>query len=174
MRAKTVSRKISALGNYFRWLERADVLKPNPAKPIAAPRVTAPLPDILFDSECDALLRLASRDPRTYLLVLLLLETGLKKAELLALQTGNFDFSNTYQPELWVKHSSRQIYKDRTLKLPAQIASVYTDYTGRYGIAGTLFPYTPRFIEQLLSDVARDAHIAKKVTPGILRDMFVV
>src|SRR5437660_12353747 len=106
----------------------------------------------------------------TYVLVLLLLETGLKKAELLELQTGNFDFSNQYQPELWVKHEGKQMFKDRRLKLPMQIVPVFDDYTTRYDISGTLFPYTPRFIEQLLAEAGKQAKITKKVTAGILRD----
>ena len=47
-----------------------------------------PLPDLLFDSEVDKLLAAASNDPRTYLLILLLLETGMKKAELLRIGHG--------------------------------------------------------------------------------------
>ena len=174
MPAKTLSRKVSALGNYFRWLEKERVLEPNPAKDIRAQRVTSPLPDILYDNECDRLLTTASGDPRTYLLVLLLLETGLKKAELLELKTGNFDFSNKYQPELWVKHSGKQMFKDRKLKLPVQIAQVFDEYVKRYEITDMLFPYTPRFIELLLAEAGKRAKITKKVTAGILRDMFVV
>src|SRR5437764_402735 len=82
-------------------------------------RVTSPLPDILFDSKCRRLLDSASNDPRTYLLLLLLLETGLKKAELLDLKITHFDLSNKYRPELWVKHMGRQSRKDRKLKLPS-------------------------------------------------------
>jgi len=174
MAAKTVSRKVSAIGNYFAWLEREKVLEDNPAKGIHAPRVTSPLPDILFDSEVQRLLDSASADPRTYLLLLLLLETGLKKAELLDLKVTHFDLSNKYQPELWVKHVDKQVRKDRKLKLPPEIIPVYTDYTERYNVTDNLFPYTPRFIELLLAGAAKQAKIQKKVTAGILRDTFVV
>lgn len=172
--AKTVSRKVSAIGNYFAWLEQEKVLEHNPAESIRAPRVTSPLPDILFDSECQRLLDGASSDPRTYLLLMLLLETGLKKAELLDLKVANFDFSNKYQPELWVKHEGKQIKKDRKLRLPPEIIPVYTDYEERYDVTDTLFPYTPRFIELLLAGAAKQAKVHKKVTAGILRDTFVV
>jgi site-specific recombinase XerD len=101
MTAKTVSRKIASISNYFHWLEQAKVLENNPAQTIRFPRVTSPLPDILFDSECEQLLRSANHDPRTYLLILLLLATGLKSTELMDLTTIHFDFSNKYQPELW-------------------------------------------------------------------------
>jgi hypothetical protein len=74
MTAKTVSRKVSALGNYFGWLEQERVLEHNPAQTIRAPKVTSPLPDILFENECQRMLSSNCSDPRTYLLLLLLLE----------------------------------------------------------------------------------------------------
>ncbi len=174
MTAKTVSRKVSAIGNYFGWLEQEKVQEHNPAKNIHAPRVTSPLPDILFDSECQRLLDSASTDPRTYLLLLLLLETGLKKAELLDLKVIHFDLSNKYRPELWVKHTDKQVRKDRKLRLPPDIIPVFEDYVAQYSVTDTLFPYTARFIEQLLSDSGKRAKLHKKVTAGILRDTFVV
>ncbi len=174
MPAKTVSRKVSAVGNYFRWLAAEKVIEHNPGKGIRAARVAAPLPDILFDNECDRLLATASKDPRTYLLVLLLLETGIKTAELVRLQTGDFDFSNKYQPELWVKHESKQAFKDRRLKLPMQLTDVFTDYVERYKVVGLLFPYSQRFLSMLLNDAAKEAGITKPVSMGALRDMFVV
>ncbi len=174
MTAKTVSRKVSAIGNYFLWLEKEKVLEHNPANGIRAPRVTSPLPDILFDSECQRLLGTASTDPRTYLLLLLLLETGIKKAELLDLKVTHFDLTNKYQSELWVKHTGKLVRKDRKLKLPSEIVPVFEDYMRKYAITDSLFPYTPRFIELLLSNAAKQAKLHKKVTAGILRDTFVV
>ena len=172
--AKTVSRKISAIGNYFAWLETEKVLDHNPAKNIRSPRVISPLPDILFYSECQKLLESTSHDPRTYLLLLLLLETGLKKAELLDVEVTHFDMSNKYRPELWVKHTGKQARKDRKLRLPPDIIPVFEDYVAQYSITVTLFPYTPRFIEQLLSESGKQANLQKKVTASILRDTFVV
>jgi len=136
--------------------------------------VTSPLPDILFDSECQRLLDSTSNDSRTYLLLVLLLETGLKKAELLDLKVTHFDLSNKYQPELWVKHTGRQARKDRKLRLPPDIIPVFDDYVTQYSVTDTLFPYTPRFIEQQLSESGKQAKLQKKVTASVLRDTFVV
>jgi site-specific recombinase XerD len=169
MKEKTVSRKISAITNYFLWLEKEKVLSINPAAAIRNVRATSPLPDILFDEECQRLLASASADPRSYLLVLLLLETGLKKEELFDLQLTHFDFSNKYAPELWVKHTGKKVKKDRKLKLPHEIIPVFNDYVKRYGITDILFPYTPRFIEMVLTDTAKKAQLQKKVTAGVLR-----
>jgi len=170
--AKTVSRKVAAISNYFLWLVDEGVFdhNTNPAGTIRATRVTSPLPDILFESECQALLRPASSDPRTYFLVLLLLETGLKKEELFELRTVNFDLSNRYAPEVWVKHTGKKVNKDRKLRLPVELAPVFEEYVTKYGIDDLVFPYTPRFIEMLLTQVAHRAGLQKKVTAGILRD----
>ncbi len=174
MKEKTVSRKISAIANYFNWLAQEKVLTENPAQSITYLRVTSPLPDILFDEECQKLLAAASADPRSYLLVLLLLETGMKKEELFDLKIVHFDFSNKYAPELWLKHTGKKVKKDRKLKLPHEVVPVFNDYVKRYGITEVLFPFTPRFIEMVLTDTAKKAELQKKVTAGILRDTFVV
>src|SRR6266487_4742767 len=174
MTEKSVSRKISALTNYFLWLATEKVLTVNPAASIRYLRVTSPLPDILFDSECQQLLATASTDPRTYLLLLILLETGIKKEEVFELKVMHFDFSNKYAPELWVKHTGKKVKKDRKLKLPPEMVPVFSEYIGQYGITDVLFPYTPRFIEMLLTETAKQAGVQKKVTAGILRDTFVV
>src|SRR6266699_6347720 len=164
MTEKSVSRKISAITNYFLWLATEKVLSVNPAASIRYLRVTSPLPDILFDSECQQLLTAASTDPRTYLLLLLFLEAGIKKEELFDLKIIHFDLSNKYMLELWVKHTGKKVKKDRKLKLPPEMVPVLTDYLGQYSITDILFPYTPRFIEMLLLDVTKKAGVQKKVT----------
>jgi hypothetical protein len=94
--------------------------------------------------------------------VLLILETGLKKEKLFELKLTHFDFSNKYAPELWVKHTGKKVKKDRKLKLPHEIVPVFTDYVKRYGIIDLLFPYTPRFLEMILTDTAKRAELQKK------------
>lgn len=167
---KTISRKISAVNNYVTWLMEKGIVTSDQQWLLRNMRITAPLPDVLFEIECQRLLEKASSDPLTYLVVLLLLETGMKKEELLALQVNHFDLSNRYAPELQVKHEGTKVKKDRKLKLPAQIVPVFTDYIDQYHVAATLFPYTPRFIEKLLTRIAREAGIQKRVNASILRD----
>ena len=174
MTPKTVSRKVTAMNNYFNWLKSTEVLKANPAESIRAARITSPLPDILYDSECKQLRTAASLDPRAYLLVLLLLETGIKKAELFDLKVSHFDFSDAYVPELWVKHSKKQLRKDRKLKLPPEIGAVFANYIERYHITDLLFPYSARTIQQILTDAAKQAGLQKTVTASVLRDTFVL
>ncbi|MDQ3975222.1 MAG: tyrosine-type recombinase/integrase [Thermoproteota archaeon] len=170
--AKTISRKLTALGNYFLWLVSNEVIKEkgNPMLDIANSRISSPLPEILFEDECTKLLTTASSDPRSYLLFLLLLETGIKLEELFSLKVSHFDFSNKYSPEMMIKHTGKKEKKSRKLKLPMEIISVFTDYVGRYKVDDSLFPYTQRFIRYLISDIAEKAGVKKKVSAQILRD----
>jgi site-specific recombinase XerD len=174
MAPKTVSRKVSALVNYFEWLATTGVLQVNPAAPIHAKRVTAPASNLLYESECEELLRANSTDPRGYLVILLLIETGMKRAELLELEVADFDFSDEYEPVVLVKHSDGQTRKDRKNKLPRKVKSVLEDYVQRYHVSGRLFPYATRYFTSILNDAAMRAKITKPVTTTILRDICVI
>ena len=169
---KTVSRKLTALGNYFQWLVNTGVIevKTNPMFNIANSRISSPLPEILFEEECKRLLVSASSDSRTYLLFLLFLETGIKLEELFALKISHFDFSNKYAPEVYIKHIGKKEKKSRKLILPIEIIPVFSDYVEAYRVDDSLFPYTQRFIRYLITETAEKAGIKKKVSAQILRD----
>jgi site-specific recombinase XerD len=170
--AKTVSRKLTALSNFFNWLIANEIVKEkeNPMLDIANSRISSPLPEILFEEECTKLLTTASSDSRMYLLFLLLLETGLKLEELFTLKVSHFDFSNKYSPEMMVKHTGKKEKKSRKLKLPLEITTVFTDYVGRYKVDDLLFPYTQRFVRYLITETAEKAGVKKRVSAQILRD----
>jgi site-specific recombinase XerD len=172
LRAKTISRKLTALSNYFQWLAVNEVIPAdkNPMRTIANTRVSSPLPEILFETECTALLTTASSDPRTYLLFLLFLEAGIKLEELFGLRVSHFDFSNRYAPEMTIKHIGNKEKKSRKLKLPVEIIPVFHDYVAGYKVDDLLFPYTPRFVRYLITETAEKAGIKKKVSAQILRD----
>jgi site-specific recombinase XerD len=172
LRAKTVSRKLTALSNYFQWLVVNEVIPAdkNPMLNIANTRVSSPLPEILFETECTQLLTTASGDSRTYLLFLLFLETGIKLEELFGLRVSHFDFSNKYAPEMMIKHTGKKEKKSRKLKLPPEIIPVFTDYVGAYKVDDVLFPYTPRFVRYLITETSEKAGVKKKVSAQILRD----
>jgi integrase len=137
---------------------------------IANTRVSSPLPEILFETECIQLLTTASSDSRTYLLFLLFLESGIKLEELFGLRVSHFDFSNKYAPEMMIKHTGKKEKKSRKLKLPIDIIPVFNDYIGAYKVDDLLFPYTQRFIRYLITETTQKAGIKKKVSAQILRD----
>src|SRR3954452_8004303 len=133
--------------------------KTNPIANIVNSRITPPLPEILFEDECTKLLTAASADPRTYLLFLLFLETGIKLEELFALKVSHFEFSNKYSPEVHILHAGKKEKKSRKLKLPTELVPVFTDYVDRYKVGDALFPYTQRFVRYLITETAEKAGV---------------
>lgn len=132
------------------------------------------MPDYLYEGEIKTLYEVASKDSRTYLLVLLLLETGIKSNELFMLTKAHVDISNGYSPELWIKHKGREVKKDRKVALPAQFTAVYQEYIEQYNIENFLFPFTDRFVQMLFVELKKQTGIDKELTPKTLRHTHVV
>lgn len=171
---KTLNGKVSAIINYFLWLQGLEVISDDPTATLNNARIQSPLPDYLYDDEIKTLYDVASKDPRTYLLVLLLLETGMKSNELFTLTKAHVDISNGYSPELWVKHKGREVKKDRKVALPAQFTAVYQEYVKQYNIENFLFPFTDRFVQMLFVELKKQTGIDKELTPKTLRHTHVV
>jgi integrase len=125
--------------------------------------VRSPLPDYLYESETEKLYQVASIDPRTYLLVLLLLETGLKSSELYRLTRADVDTSDPYRPELWIKHTGKGTKKDRKVALPERFLGVYTAYLDKYKVTDVLFDFTDRFGQTLANEIYRAGREADSV-----------
>jgi site-specific recombinase XerD len=167
---KTIGCMLSALNNYFTWLVMEKAIDTNPAMAIPNGKITSPLPEILFDAEMKRLLEVASRDTRSYFLVLMLLETGVKIEELMDLQLVHIDTSNPYAPEIWIKHTGKKIKKDRKLKLPREVVPVLADYVEQNKVTDRLFPITQRMVRYILASVGESAGLQKRVSAQLLRD----
>jgi site-specific recombinase XerD len=171
---KTVNRKVSAITTYFLWLQGLEAITGDPTLVLNNTRIQSPLPDYLYETEIKTLFAEASRDPRTYLLVLLFLDTGLKSNELFLLTKAHVDISDPYNPELWIKHTGKQSKKDRKVALPARFTAVYTQYLEKYSIEDQLFPFTDRFVQMIFAELKRKTGIDKELTPKTLRHTHVV
>src|SRR3954470_1475700 len=99
---KTVNRKVSAIINYFVWLSGLGVIEKDPTATLVNARTQSPLPDYLYKDEIKAVYASASKDVRTYLLVLFFLEAGIKSSELFTLTKAHIDISDPYNPEIWI------------------------------------------------------------------------
>jgi integrase/recombinase XerC len=171
---KTVNRKLSAIINFFMWLQGTGAITKEPTLSLNNARVPSPLPDYLFESEIKTLYAEASKNPRTYLIILLFLETGMKNSELFALTKAHIDVSDPYNPELWIKHTGRNIKKDRKVALPARFIQAYQDYLEKYQVEDVLFPITDRFVQMLFTELKNHTEIEKDLTPKTLRHTHVI
>ncbi len=166
--AKTLARRITSLKVFFGWLHGIGVLGTDPAEPVAQQPAKPPLPKILTDMDVKALLRTAQDyaldrkkpDARPYLLVSLLLQTGIKKAECARLLVTDVDTANPNYPELYVRYQDEaQAHKNRSIRLDRSVVRLLEQYLEQYRPEQFLFECTPRNLEYILDEVGQQAKI---------------
>jgi integrase/recombinase XerD len=170
-----MARRLTFLKNFCGWLSGEELISSDPAASIALTRPTPPLPELLFDDEVDRLSQAAAEDVRCHLLVLLLLSTGLKKEEVMGLQLQHVDISNADHPAIEVHFPGQaKRRRERRMELPGQWTSVYERYLHRYHPQEYVFECTDRNLNYVLAAAVKRAHIEKRVTLQLLRDIFAV
>ena len=180
---KSLARRITALKVFFAWLAETGAIPTDPAAPLVHQPVSTPLPDILFDRQVEQLLATTSLlrhgdpqsdsgrkpDARPHVLVTLLLATGIKKSECMALVLNHLDLSEADAPAIWIRYGdARHRHKERKLKLPADWPRVLEEYKTQYKINDKIFPCTARNLEYVLRDVSALAGL-KQVSFEMLR-----
>lgn len=80
--AKTISRKLNSTKTFFKYLVQTRVIKENPSLIITHPRIENVPPRVLSELEYRALRDTARSDPRTYIIIEILLQTGIRIGEL--------------------------------------------------------------------------------------------
>ncbi len=174
---KTYARRVTSLKSFFRWLQQTGALATDPAAALIQHSVLSPLPEILSEPEIEAILaaaeatRLAEKpDPRPYVLFTLLLQTGLKKGECLALVPNHVDLSDPDEPVLWVRYPDpRHRYKERKLRLERSWIPAYKAYVAQYAPRDKLFPWSPRRLEYMLEDLSKAAGLSKHLSFDMCR-----
>jgi site-specific recombinase XerD len=174
---KTYARRLTTLKVFFGWLAESGVLPSDPAAPLVHEHPSTPLPQILYDEQQGALLRTtrdllwASRpDARPYLLVSLILQTGIKKSECMEIKLGHIDLSNPQAPVLYIRYADpRRTLKERKLALGPGFTPAYRQYLREYGPKERLFECTARNLEYVLGDAAALSEIPGGVSFEQLR-----
>ena len=182
---KSLARRITTLKVFFGWLHGIGAIPVDPAAPIVHQPVTTPLPDILFDNEIDAVLAVTQRlragvasepgsppkpDARPHLLVTLLLSTGIKKSECVAIKLEHIDLSEPSEPALWIRYAdARHRHKERKLRLDPRWPKTLDEYRTQYDIKESIFPWSARNLEYVLTDVGKMAGLAKPLSFETLR-----
>ncbi len=166
--AKTLTRRITTLKVFFGWLHGIGVLGTDPAEPVIQQSARTPLPKILHDAELNRLVRAAQdylwdrprADARPYLLVSLLLQTGMKKAECANLLLTDLEAEDPQNLQAVVRYrEERNAHKNRRLSLHPSILPAFNQYREQYKPETYLFECTPRNLEYVLEEVGERAGI---------------
>ncbi|NLB71981.1 MAG: site-specific integrase [Chloroflexi bacterium] len=174
---KTLSRRITSLKSFFRWLTQNAVLAVDPAEKLVQKTVISPLPTVLTAEEvetalmaADSLRTSANPDPRPYTLMLLVLETALKKSEVLNLKTNHLELENPNEAYIYVRYpNQRYRFKERKIEISPKWVEAYQNYTEQYPVNEQVFPWSQRRLEYLLEDITNAARMEKHISFDMLR-----
>ncbi len=164
---KSYARRLTTLKVFFGWLSSAEVLRSDPAAPLIHIHPTTPLPEVLTDEQTNNLLRAtrdllwaAKPDARPFLLITILLQTGIKKGECMEIKLEHIDLSSPQAPLLFVQYEDpRKVLKERRLGLGPTFSPAYRQYLREYQPKEHLFECTARNLEYVLEEAAMLAEI---------------
>ncbi|MGR9050164.1 tyrosine recombinase XerC [Halobacillus faecis] len=94
---RTVSRKISSLRSYFRFLEREEIVVQNPFLNVVLPKKESPIPNFFYEEELEKLFTVSDLHTplgqRNQALIELLYGTGVRVSECVKMELPDLDFS---------------------------------------------------------------------------------
>ena len=162
---KSYARRVTTLKVFFSWLHKAGVIVEDPATAVIQTTVKSPLPTLPTAEQIDRALAVtqAARhqekpDARPHLLLTLLLQTGMKKSEIMNLVPNHIDRDAPGGPQLFVRYANPRLRnKERKLYLDKSWLNVLDEYLAQYKPHDTLFTCTARNLEYVLSDVGEAA-----------------
>ena len=174
---KTLSRRITSVKSFFRWLHQHGKLTLDPAEKVLQRSAISPLPQVLTEDEYEAVLLAADRhrrdkksDARPYTLVYLILTTGIKKSECLGIHINHIDLDAKNGPYVFIRYASpANRYKERKIELDEDWITAYKEYLAQYQPVDQVFAWSPRRLEYLLEDIGAEASLTKHLSFDMCR-----
>lgn len=170
---KSASRKLNSIRTFFRFLKNEEIIEQNPSLEVSHPKYSQILPRIFTKLEYRALRDIAKEDQRTYALVEILLQTGIKIGELAGIY-----ISDIKKDSLYVRPYGRN--PGREVPLNKAVKKAIEDYLKerRDSNEGFLFttrtghPLIVRNIRQIITRCFREVGI-ENATVNDLRNTFI-
>jgi integrase/recombinase XerD len=174
---KSLSRRITSLKSFFRWLQRGGVLMVDPAEKLPQKTVTSPLPAVLSHPEINSALKTADAfrtgdqpDARPYTLLKLRLETGIKKGECHHINLHHLEVDDPQNAHVFIRYTNpRYRYKERKLPLSPEWVEAFNEYAAQYEPQERLFPWTARRLEYILEDITEAGGFDKRISFDMCR-----
>lgn len=182
---RSVSRKISSLRSFFRFLEREEFVQTNPFLTVSLPKAARPIPEFLYEEELAKLFTVSDlKTPlgqRNQAILELLYGTGVRVSECVNLIEADLDFfigtmlvkgkgrKERYVPVGGFAQDALTSYiKDgrNTLlaKSKSETEKVFLNHLGK--------PLTARGVSTILNQMVKEASLTIHVHPHMLRHTF--
>jgi integrase/recombinase XerC len=181
--SRSINRKISSLRSFFKHLLKLEVIKVNPATTITSPKVPKRLPQFVEEKDTNTLLNEIEFEPnfkgQTEKLILqILYNTGIRKAELINLKEHNIDKTNS-QIKVLGKGN-----KERIIPLSQELIHYIFDYIdekrklfgrlehGLLCVSATGKELDPKTVYNIVKKHLTGVTTIDKKSPHILRHTF--
>ncbi len=168
------ARKMSALREYFRFLEGVGYIHKSPTTGIDTPKREKNVRQYLRSDEYTKMLSLAGSNQRDYAILQVFLQTGIRVSELASLTIENIDFvkpaikvvgKGRVEREIELEKKGVQALKSYLAIRPQSLTSnVFLNYKGE--------PISERGIRKLVVKYRQEAGITKKGSVHTLRHTF--
>lgn len=179
---KSYARRVTTLKVFFKWLHDEKIIPTDPADKLVQRSGPAPLQPVLNADEIRQLLKMGERlriegrkpDTRPLLLAILLVQTGIKKSETVALEREHIE-RDAEQPMLVVSYKRQNVFKERRLPISPEWIELLDEYLVQYKPKhNRIFDCTARNLEYVLTDLAKLSGVETKVSFETLRWTYAV
>ena len=179
--ARTMRRKVQAVRSFYKWLMKQGMASDSPAAAVELARIPKRLPQLVRTSSMDELLDQEIDETdfvqvRNRLIVMMLYETGMRRAELLDLLDRNVD---TASGELKV-HGKRD--KDRIIPFGTELAQAIDSYRllrdelvrgcEHFFVKEDGNPLYPMLVYRIVHRALQEVGVTSKRSPHVLRHSF--
>ena len=179
--ARTMRRKVQAVRSFYKWLMKQGMASDSPAAAVELARIPKRLPQLVRTSSMDELLDQEIDETdfvqvRNRLIVMMLYETGMRRAELLDLLDRNVDTANG---ELKV-HGKRD--KDRIIPFGTELAQAIDSYRllrdelvrgcEHFFVKEDGNPLYPMLVYRIVRRALQEVGVTSKRSPHVLRHSF--
>jgi integrase/recombinase XerC len=168
------ARKMSALREYFRFLEGVGVISKSPTTGIETPKREKNGRQVLRPDEYTKMLSLAGANPRDYAVLQVFLQTGIRVSELANLRITDIDFvkpsitvrgKGSIEREIALEKKGIHALKSYLGVRPESVSKrVFLNYQGE--------PISERGIRKLVVKYRKEAGITKKASCHTFRHTF--
>jgi len=185
MDARSVSRKVTTLRTFYRYLIKTGVIQRSPMLKVQAPKVAKKLPEFLDDRKMEKLLEEdfsegTFEEFRDYVMIDFFYRTGVRLSELIGLKVTDVNLFSLTATVLGKRNKVRQI--PLTLNFKNELIKYLEKRKQFMQEKGTDHPYFfpdnsgnqmyPVFVYRIVKEKIRQVSTGKKKSPHLLRHTF--
>jgi len=175
--SSSISRKVSSLKSYFKYLEAENKIKNNPMSLISNPKKEKKLPNFLNYNDLEKLLNTPDKDTeegiRDSLILEMLYSTGIRVSELVNIEIKNINFEEHKILVLGKGNKERYVYYgtqctkilDKYLKI--RNANLNYLLVNKHGNK-----LNERTVRKIIEETTKKARLNVHVTPHVLRHTY--